>query len=266
MRCCPPCTTVPDPRLPRPLRSRARVPSPREVTRCGIRSLSHRAQDDDEGVPSPRARYDLALRSIMSAGEAVGETVFAGARAPGVTINEMFARPRSTTSWGTRTRSGRPSPARSAGRTPDTASPRRRRWRRSAAGENRRDRGQPHRRPRRSRCGVLPRLLEEREGHAREVHRRLCRTGDLAKRDEDGYFWYQGGPTTCSSAGYRIGPSEIENCLVKHPRSPMRRWCESRSRARQRRESVHRPDAGPPGLPGARGGDPQSRARTARAL
>jgi acetyl-CoA synthetase len=45
-----------------------------------------------------------------------------------------------------------------------------------------------------------------------------CRTGDLAVRDEDGYLWYQGrADDVFKSAGYRIGPSEIENCLVKHP-------------------------------------------------
>jgi acetyl-CoA synthetase len=44
-----------------------------------------------------------------------------------------------------------------------------------------------------------------------------CRTGDLAVCDEDGYFWYQGrADDVFKSAGYRIGPSEIENCLVKH--------------------------------------------------
>lgn len=45
-----------------------------------------------------------------------------------------------------------------------------------------------------------------------------CRTGDMAVRDEDGYLWYQGrADDVFKSAGYRIGPSEIENCLVKHP-------------------------------------------------
>jgi acetyl-CoA synthetase len=45
-----------------------------------------------------------------------------------------------------------------------------------------------------------------------------CRTGDLAKRDADGDFWYQGRTDDMfKSAGYRIGPAEIENCLVKHP-------------------------------------------------
>jgi acetyl-CoA synthetase len=44
-----------------------------------------------------------------------------------------------------------------------------------------------------------------------------CRTGDLAVRDADGYLWYQGrSDDVFKSAGYRIGPGEIENCLVKH--------------------------------------------------
>ncbi len=45
-----------------------------------------------------------------------------------------------------------------------------------------------------------------------------CRTGDLALRDADGYLWYQGrSDDVFKSSGYRIGPGEIENCLVKHP-------------------------------------------------
>ena len=44
-----------------------------------------------------------------------------------------------------------------------------------------------------------------------------CRTGDLAVRDAEGYLWYQGrSDDVFKAAGYRIGPGEIENCLVKH--------------------------------------------------
>ena len=43
-------------------------------------------------------------------------------------------------------------------------------------------------------------------------------TGDLAKKDEDGYFWFKGRKDdVITSAGYRIGPAEIEDCLMKHP-------------------------------------------------
>jgi acetyl-CoA synthetase len=45
-----------------------------------------------------------------------------------------------------------------------------------------------------------------------------CRTGDLATRDAEGYLWYQGrADDLFKAAGYRIGPGEIENCLIKHP-------------------------------------------------
>src|SRR2546430_15591410 len=44
-----------------------------------------------KAVPAPRASHELALRSIMSAGEAVGTAVFDWSREHlGVTINEMF--------------------------------------------------------------------------------------------------------------------------------------------------------------------------------
>ncbi len=45
-----------------------------------------------------------------------------------------------------------------------------------------------------------------------------CLTGDLARKDEDGYLWFVGRKDdVITSAGYRIGPAEIEDCLLKHP-------------------------------------------------
>jgi len=45
-----------------------------------------------------------------------------------------------------------------------------------------------------------------------------CLTGDLARKDEEGYFWFVGRKDDLiTSAGYRIGPAEIEDCLIKHP-------------------------------------------------
>jgi acetyl-CoA synthetase len=45
-----------------------------------------------------------------------------------------------------------------------------------------------------------------------------CRTGDLAHADADGYYWYAGrADDVFKSSGYRIGPGEIENCLLNHP-------------------------------------------------
>jgi acetyl-CoA synthetase len=43
-------------------------------------------------------------------------------------------------------------------------------------------------------------------------------TGDLGRRDEDGYLWYVGrDDDVITSGGYRIGPGEIEECLMRHP-------------------------------------------------
>jgi acetyl-CoA synthetase len=43
-------------------------------------------------------------------------------------------------------------------------------------------------------------------------------TGDLASQDEEGYFWYLGrSDDMITSAGHRIGPGEIENCIMTHP-------------------------------------------------
>ncbi|EGG21246.1 putative acetyl-CoA synthetase [Cavenderia fasciculata] len=42
-------------------------------------------------------------------------------------------------------------------------------------------------------------------------------TGDLGKKDSDGYFWYVGrDDDIINSSGYRIGPTEIENCIIGH--------------------------------------------------
>ncbi|PIC74802.1 acyl-CoA synthetase MbcS [Sporosarcina sp. P17b] len=42
-------------------------------------------------------------------------------------------------------------------------------------------------------------------------------TGDRAKKDEDGYFWFEGrGDDIIVSSGYTIGPFEVEDALIKH--------------------------------------------------
>jgi acetyl-CoA synthetase len=43
-------------------------------------------------------------------------------------------------------------------------------------------------------------------------------TGDIAWRDEDGYYWFVGrNDDVIKSAGYRIGPFEVESALMTHP-------------------------------------------------
>lgn len=43
-------------------------------------------------------------------------------------------------------------------------------------------------------------------------------TGDLARRDGDGYYWFAGrADDVIKSAGHLIGPTEVEACLLEHP-------------------------------------------------
>ena len=43
-------------------------------------------------------------------------------------------------------------------------------------------------------------------------------TGDVAWRDEDGYYWFVGrADDVIKSSGYRIGPFEVESALMTHP-------------------------------------------------
>ncbi len=173
-----------------------------------------------KSVPNPRDKYRLALRSIMSAGEAVGETVFAWSRAAlGVTINEMFGQTEinylignSHTLWPARAGSmGRPYPGHRVAVIDDDGNPlppgqigdvsANRYWR-----DGERD------------PVFFLEYWKNPEATRAKYSGDWCRTGDLASVDEDGYFWYQGrADDVFKSASYRIGPSEIENCLVKHP-------------------------------------------------
>ena len=43
-------------------------------------------------------------------------------------------------------------------------------------------------------------------------------TKDAAQEDEDGYYWYEGrADDVIISAGYRIGPFEVESACLEHP-------------------------------------------------
>jgi acetyl-CoA synthetase len=44
------------------------------------------------------------------------------------------------------------------------------------------------------------------------------RTGDYGRKDQDGHFWFSGRQDDIiESGGFRIGPGEVEDCLMKHP-------------------------------------------------
>jgi acetyl-CoA synthetase len=171
-------------------------------------------------APSPRRRYRLDLRSLMSGGEPVGPAVFHWAREElGVTVNEIFGQTEmnyivgnSHTLWPVRPGSmGRPYPGHRIavidGEGAEVA--------RGTVGE----------------VAVHQKWLDgtpdpvfflgywrNDAATANKFSGDWCRTGDEASMDDDGYLWYQGrSDDMFKSAGYRIGPAEIENCLVKHP-------------------------------------------------
>lgn len=173
-----------------------------------------------KAFPRPRDHFDVNLRSIMSAGEAVGTTVFAWTQeALGVTINEMFGQTEmnyivgnSHTLWPAKPGSmGRPYPGHRVSVIDDAGME----VPRGEAGEIAVHRIAPDGTP-------DPVFFLEYFKNPQGTHNKFtgdwCRTGDVATMDADGYLWYQGrADDVFKVAGYRIGPSEIENCIVKHP-------------------------------------------------
>ncbi len=67
-------------------------------------------------------------------------------------------------------------------------------------------------------CGVFLGYYRDEEKTAAVWHDGMYHTGDLAWRDEDGYFWYVGrADDVIKSSGYRIGPFEIESTIMELP-------------------------------------------------
>lgn len=182
-----------------------------------------------KAYPEPRRQFRLKLQAVMSAGEAVGDAVFAYCRDQlGVVVNEMFgqteinyvvgncsmngATAAAGVGWPARPGSmGRPYPGHRVAVIDDDGNecpP-------GVPGDVAVHRLDVHGEP----DPIFFLGYWRNEGATRRKYTGdWCRTGDLAVRDADGYLWYQGrADDVFKAAGYRIGPSEIENCLVKHP-------------------------------------------------
>jgi acetyl-CoA synthetase len=186
-----------------------------------------------KAYPRPRKQFALHLEACMSAGEAVGDAVFDYCRDElGVTLNEMFGQTEINyivgncamgsvagqaaasrgVGWPAKPNSmGRAYPGHRVAVIDDAG-------KECAVGE----------------AGDVALNRFDIHGHADPIFflgywnnpkataskysGDWCRTGDLATQDADGYLWYQGrSDDVFKAAGYRIGPSEVENCLVKHP-------------------------------------------------
>lgn len=173
-----------------------------------------------KAFPAPRERFELRLQALMSAGEAVGKAVFDWCRDElGVTVNEMFGQTEvnyivgnCSARWPAKPGSmGRGYPGHRVAVIDDAGNE-------CATGEsgdvavNRHDmHGQPD-------PVFFLGYWKNEAATAAKFTGDWCRTGDIAVRDADGYLWYQGrADDVFKSAGYRIGPGEIENCLLTHP-------------------------------------------------
>ena len=67
-------------------------------------------------------------------------------------------------------------------------------------------------------CGVFLGYYRNPEATEAAWHDGMYHTGDLAWRDEDGYYWYVGrADDVIKSSGYRIGPFEIESTIMELP-------------------------------------------------
>ena len=65
-------------------------------------------------------------------------------------------------------------------------------------------------------CGLFLGYYQDKERTEAVWHDGLYHTGDLAWRDEDGFYWYVGrADDVIKSSGYRIGPFEIENVIME---------------------------------------------------
>jgi acetyl-CoA synthetase len=165
-------------------------------------------------IPDPVRRYGIDLRAIISGGESVGKELHEWASgALGAPINEMFGQTECNLVLATNGNMmpvkpgslGRAVPGHVAGIVDDS--------------------GQP------LPAGIIGNLAfrspdpvmmleywQNPEATRNKYADGWLITGDLASCDDDGYFWFHGrADDIISSAGYRIGPSEIEDALARHP-------------------------------------------------
>lgn len=169
---------------------------------------------------APRQRYKLALRSLMSTGESLGAVLYDWCeQSLGLAPNEMYGQAampaivgNSRYKWPARPGSmGRPYP----GHRVEVLDAQGRPCAPGHIGEIALNRNDLHGHP--DPALFLGYWRNDAAAQARYAGN-WCLSGDLAKIDKDGYFWYVGrAEEVFKSAGRRIGPGEIEECLLAHP-------------------------------------------------
>jgi len=165
-------------------------------------------------VPDPARRHGLALRSIISGSEAVGKDLLEEMNlALGATINEGFGQTECNMVLGNCASLGNMRigslgsaiPGHQAAIVDDDGVP----LPAGALGNI------AFRRP-------DPVMLLEYWGKPEATREKFAGewliTGDIGMADEEGFFWFRGrADDVITSAGYRIGPTEIEDAILRHP-------------------------------------------------
>ena len=165
-------------------------------------------------VNDPQSRYHYRMRSIASAGEPLGEELlYWGKEAMGLTINEFYGQTEVNLVVGSCTECmpnipgamGKAIPGHIVEVVDEAGNP----LPPGTAGEIAIKRPDPV---------MFIEYWKNPEATRDKYIGDWCLTGDLGKKDENGYFWFVGRKDdVITSAGYRIGPAEIEDCLLKHP-------------------------------------------------
>jgi acetyl-CoA synthetase len=165
-------------------------------------------------VKDPKSRYDFNMRSIGSAGEPLGEELLDwGKEAMGLTINEFYGQTEVNLVVANCAECmqifpgamGKAIPGHVVEVVDESGNP----LPPGTAGEIAIKRPDPV---------MFIEYWKNPEATEEKYIGDWCLTGDLAKKDEEGYFWFVGRKDdVITSAGYRIGPAEIEDCLLKHP-------------------------------------------------
>jgi acetyl-CoA synthetase len=165
-------------------------------------------------VPNPRGRHDLRLRSVGSGGEALGAETFEwGKSVLGVAINEFYGQTEcnlvvgscATIGLARAGSMGKPIP----GHTVAVIDPEGRPCKPGELGQIAVKRPDPV---------MFLEYWQQPQATKEKFIGDWMTTGDQGMVDQDGYFSFVGrDDDVITSAGYRIGPTEIEDCLIKHP-------------------------------------------------
>ncbi len=165
-------------------------------------------------VDDPRAHYALQLRTIGSAGEALGREAYEWARsALGITVNEFYGQTECNFVLAASVENGvtcagsmgKPVPGHKVAIIDKVGKP----AARGEAGQVAVARPDPV---------MFLGYWDNEQATADKFIGDWMLTGDQAVEDEEGYFHFFGrDDDVITSSGYRIGPSEIEDCLIGHP-------------------------------------------------